>query len=69
MNEYSSAYYFDNIQSARKVKAPIGASRYNRRARSIKRIDPNGIYGAFNLSNNKEFSTKPSIGKGSAIIG
>lgn len=66
-NEYSSAYYYR--PAARKVSEPVGRIRYIHRAKAVKHNDPQGVYAAFNLSNNKGFSDKPTLDKGSAIIG
>lgn len=67
MTEYTSKYYFRSAAS--RSREPIPFARYVHRARSVKSVDPDGIYAKFNLSSNKRASDKPSIDKGSALFG
>lgn len=42
----------------------IGNKRYLKRARAVKRIDPGGVYSAYNLGNNtrnNKFTNKESL--------
>lgn len=66
MNEYSSTYYF---RPADRKPKTINFARYVHRAKAVKHNDPQGVYAVFNLSNNKGFSSKPTLDKDPNIYG
>ena len=68
--DYASSSYFTGSMPVEHItNNGIGADRYTTRARAVKRNDPSGIYSSFNLSNNKNASSKHNLNRGSVIFG